>query len=729
MMTFRVRFSPERDVTIDFLRLLIPLRDEHARLFHACGESIRMTNRAGYVPKGDGVVWTSREVPNAVVLGTFIPYFWLGDYDRGLCWMADNDRGWSVDDEAPAVEFVREARELTARVNLFSRPRVLTAPVEIVFALMAGPPKPEPAGWRLAALPGNPPELPNRTRYRLGWYCNVPTFQGYGKPPDMEKYLEFVTRWKEQNGEGWGVNMSPNDLWGRTEENLYYEAEWYPGYPSKVRNDYVMYNLDRLMEQGYIDGLYSDDVYPVAHDDAVTGIGYVREDGKIQAGYHMFALRDFYKRSAVLFRKHGCRHGMLVHMTDSMIMPAYCFWDGKHDNEWSRGLKPHHDFIDAFPLGEICARSMSRQYGMAASWHTPAPGHGDDLACLLLLHDIVGRVDSMDNRTLPAKLLFGIDAEDVEFLGYWALQPDVDPRKKGVKMSAWVRRETGSALLTVANLGDADWTGALRLPLAIMGLAPDTVIVDAEENHPRLPIDDGRVSLAVPRHDYRLFLLGPAGMFPADEPQPGAALLPEGGLLEPFCDAFERAELGKDWAPAVSPASGGEISVYRNRLCVLGRDYKFAAAQRPLPVENVRVQVRVERPLSPHQNVVGLALVWDNGATATAGLIGAHDAFEYAVASSAGDRRRSRGAAMDTRRPGRMHQLNWVRIDLEPDAIVFYGSPDGRTWNREWRQERTASFRGPPAVVRLGKSPDGAEQPHRPSPSYVYFDDLFVSTP
>ena len=33
------------------------------------------------------------------MIGTFLPYFWIGDYDRGLCWMCDSDRGWSVADD------------------------------------------------------------------------------------------------------------------------------------------------------------------------------------------------------------------------------------------------------------------------------------------------------------------------------------------------------------------------------------------------------------------------------------------------------------------------------------------------------------------------------------------------------------------------------------------------------------------------------------------------------
>jgi len=725
MMKFRLRLRPDEEVNVERLALVVPLHDENARLFHACGESIRLTNRSGYVPKGQGVVWTSKEVPNSFVLGTFIPYFWLGDYDRGICWMADNDRGWSVDD-APAVEFIRQGKTLTARVNFFSRARTVSEPVDIVFALMAGPPRPEPKGWRMGAVIGNPDNLPNQ-RIKLGWFCYVRTFQGFGKPPDMEKYLAFVKKWRAEHGTGWGVNMSPNDLWGRTEENIYYQAEWYPGYPSPVRNDYVMFNLDAFMKKGWIDGLYADDVYPVACGDLVTGCGYVRDDGKIQSGYSMFALRDFFKRAAVLFRKNKCKHGMLVHMTDSMIMPAYCFWDGKHDNEWGARVGEGRDHIDAFPLGEICARSMSRQYGMAATWHTAAPGHGDDLACLLLLHDIIGRVEDMDNRVLPAKLSFGQGADDVEFLGYWVLQPDVDPEEKGLKMSAWVRRKRGTALLAVANLGSEAWSGELPLPFKTLGLPPNAVAADGEENHPRLPLENGQLRLDVPRHNYRLVLLGPPDAFSVDQPLPGADLPGPANPIEKLCDDFNRAELGPSWRLAASPVADGEIEIYRNRLCVKGRDYKFAAAERDLGMDGVRVQVRVERRIGGNQNRVGLALVWKNGSWIFAGPGAARrQQFNYFCAPKGGKPRQKWGSPQSTDLPGRMHQRNWVRIDLHPETIAFYGSADGKTWVKDWEVERPPELSGPPALLRLGKNPGGEEARHMPPPKYVYFDDLVV---
>jgi hypothetical protein len=122
---------------------------------------------------------------------------------------------------------------------------------------------------------------------------------------------------------------------------------------------------------------------------------------------------------------------------------------------------------------------------------------------------------------VPAKLLFGIGEPDVEFLGYWALQPNNDPEKKDVKVSAWVRKKLGTALVVVANLSPKDWEGKIDLPLNVMGLNAHDVAVDAEgKSHAPLIFNLGTLGLSIPHHNYRLLLIGPNGRFNLAPPPP-----------------------------------------------------------------------------------------------------------------------------------------------------------------------------------------------------------------
>ncbi|HPP12768.1 MAG TPA: hypothetical protein PKW42_08560, partial [bacterium] len=302
-------------------------------------------------------------------------------------------------------------------------------------------------------------------------------------------------------------------------------------------------------------------------------------------------------------------------------------------------------------------------------------------------------------------------------------QPDKDPRKKDVKMSAWVRRELKTALVVVANLSEDDWQGEITLPFKLMGLPETVVVCDGEDNHASLPHQRGRLHLSVLRHNYRLLLVGPKGTFPADQPLPGSILGKPGELLPELCDTFEGKVLRPEWKLVCSPASSGRLGNYRGKLMVLGSDYRFAAAERAFGQDNVTVQVRIES--RGHGNPVGLLLLWENGGYAFAGVVHQRKQFLY-VCQAGTKKTASWGPEMNLANPGKMHQVNWVKISLHPEKIVFTSSSDGKSWNQPWEMKRPAELSAAPAVLRLGKSPTGEEASHNVSPDTVFFDELLV---
>ncbi|MDQ2730672.1 MAG: hypothetical protein M3Y56_03350, partial [Armatimonadota bacterium] len=93
-VTLEIPAQPTR--TLQGLDLVIPIKDSEAPLMHVCGEGLR-SNYAGYIPAGQGVVWTSAHASRDQLIGTFVPYIFVGGPERGLVWFASNDRDWSVD--------------------------------------------------------------------------------------------------------------------------------------------------------------------------------------------------------------------------------------------------------------------------------------------------------------------------------------------------------------------------------------------------------------------------------------------------------------------------------------------------------------------------------------------------------------------------------------------------------------------------------------------------------
>ena len=147
MMLVKLTLMPTGQTQVQRLTLTVPVRESEARYMHAVGDSLRH-NFAGFIPAGAGRVWDSGKANKVEIANTFFPYLWVGGGERGVCWFADNDRGWALDDDTPVIDLTREGETLRMRVHLITRPVVLTEEREIVFGLQATPTKPMPEGWR-----------------------------------------------------------------------------------------------------------------------------------------------------------------------------------------------------------------------------------------------------------------------------------------------------------------------------------------------------------------------------------------------------------------------------------------------------------------------------------------------------------------------------------------------------------------------------------------------------
>ncbi|MBR6372204.1 MAG: hypothetical protein IKS20_03400, partial [Victivallales bacterium] len=68
----------------------IPIRKKVATLYHAVGEGLRH-NPGGFVPKVNGLIFSSRSIQQKH-FDSFLPYMWVGNDYRGLCYAADWDK-------------------------------------------------------------------------------------------------------------------------------------------------------------------------------------------------------------------------------------------------------------------------------------------------------------------------------------------------------------------------------------------------------------------------------------------------------------------------------------------------------------------------------------------------------------------------------------------------------------------------------------------------------------
>ncbi len=136
------------DEPVEALTLTIPLDNAQSPLMHACTDGIRF-NYAGAVPAGEGSVWKSATAARNSIIGSYVPYLWVGAEERGLCVFGENDRGWITSTDLSCQELIRRGDTLELVLRLIAQPATIDAPRTIVIAFQATPVKPMPEDWRL----------------------------------------------------------------------------------------------------------------------------------------------------------------------------------------------------------------------------------------------------------------------------------------------------------------------------------------------------------------------------------------------------------------------------------------------------------------------------------------------------------------------------------------------------------------------------------------------------
>ena len=129
---------------INKLDLVIPLNDDLATLMHTVADYTRL-NYSGEIPQGIGKIWDSKDAGKIGLSPGFLPYIWIGNEKYGLCWVAENDKDWIVDDAKASLELVRDGSgNLNLIVHFVNKPLPLGRERNITFAIQATPTKPFP---------------------------------------------------------------------------------------------------------------------------------------------------------------------------------------------------------------------------------------------------------------------------------------------------------------------------------------------------------------------------------------------------------------------------------------------------------------------------------------------------------------------------------------------------------------------------------------------------------
>jgi hypothetical protein len=670
-----------------------------------------------------------------MVTGNFLPTVWIGDDDRGVAWMCDNDRTWVTDLDKACLDVVKQGGETSFRMHLLNKAGVLTKPIEVTFGFQPTPLRPRPPGgsWK------------KERDYGWSWFDRPLIYDGCFDTNRPNRAAEENPWYRDEqakkDGKWWRYFCFNSDripesdpLYGQIVKD--FAPEWYINAPlsfvqNKSHTDFILWAYKQWHDKLGLTGVYHDNTFTVSWPGVINDVGWVDDEGRTRAGYWVMAYREFMKRERVYWLSVTTPPVLKTHITDAPIA-GYLGWadwwlDGENGGypDFTKVANP--DFVDRWYNRKGMANlriTLGRQWGTMPQYLYTWGRDATD--AVLGLFDLrYGSVMAVTSQ--KGKFNFGWNETDSEYIPFWDVRKLAQVTKGGPDVLYAIWKRPGRTRLMVSNLADEDRTVTVKLDMAGLGLPPSAIVTD-EQTFEAVPCKDGVVSgLAVNRHNYRLLLIGPPDEFTPVDPSRGQALLPKKVL---FHDTFD--SLRDDWQTVISPLAKGMagsqkenfISVAGN-LRILSAPFTFGAVYRAMPVDNVVVQAKIRQgEFVGHPGYQPmLALYW--GPNKVVRILTGEENFKT-TATGGADGKNTFNKEGDV-----SGLINWVKITLRPDEIVFDTSLDGFAWKRLHSQPR-AGYEGKPEFVFLGRAKPGANpllqnQEHEwKTGIYSYYDDFVI---
>ena len=138
MLFFNVVLQSKRKITVDEMNVVFPFKKE-------CSELFAFTESSG---AGQGSKHYYGRTPEKKTSYPFLPFFWIGDKDRGMLIFSESAENWFRSAPEKAVSVEKTADNVRLAYHIIGRKTALDGKKDISFGIQASPVRPRPQKWR-----------------------------------------------------------------------------------------------------------------------------------------------------------------------------------------------------------------------------------------------------------------------------------------------------------------------------------------------------------------------------------------------------------------------------------------------------------------------------------------------------------------------------------------------------------------------------------------------------
>ena len=452
MLFFNVVLKSKRKITVDEMNVVFPFKKE-------CSELFAFTESTG---AGQGSKHYYGRTPEKKTSYPFLPFFWIGDKDRGMLIFSESAENWFRSAPEKAVSVEKTADNVRLAYHIIGRKTALDGKKEISFGIQASPVRPRPQKWR---------ELETR-------YTFVPTNMKYFAyvPNASDAALKVLERAKNTNKLTSAYSFLNNVSTSLAEYNLFFDdwkreesqkkGEFYLDVVApniKSWQDFAVYSYVLGMQKYGLNGIYYDLAWPTPSKNLRHG-GFINEFGKPEAKWPIFAARTIAKRAYTEFRKHNKETVFTGHVSsNAIVMPITAFCDLLLEGEQYAGIL--YSYIEQIPEERALTEFTGRQFGSPilflpelaksgnANYSNKTPEPTIEMVSICYLYDMLIWPLFCHSGTYAkfrAPHTKFVKNSDVEFLPYWEKNHGISASNPNIKISVY--RKKGELLAAVVNL-------------------------------------------------------------------------------------------------------------------------------------------------------------------------------------------------------------------------------------------------------------------------------------
>ncbi len=514
----RITLKSDRETVVNYLGIDIPLSPSF-ELYHAHTTWGKFLN--GGISKGNGVK----------VNEPWLACWWLGDDYRGLTFLTETKAGWT--NSKDNFQIIRNAKNVTLRVNIWNEPEKFIGERTFVFGLQATPTKPLPFDWHGRHFGQYMPSKHVNIRHVWFWATKGFSYPQEAEPGFLKKYVQkhrtegatwvplYITpsgteplQAEKRNHEDWLLDDGDGKPVFYDGEVERFQRTLTGVCPASSYTDWMAWGIHQAINEYDIDGVWVDNANPYPCRNKRHGCGTGGHPT-----YPYFANRRWHKRLYTIIRELKPKQGIVFEHTSRYLNSfALSFVDIYSDGEQFRDKKKDKWAIS---LDNITPEFMrigftGRQWGAQPSFMPSLVAGRQEYTDWLLARTLpFGNVPWINyawmdgSRHFPvlrARHKFGLGREKVQWFTPLDKTPawlSMGPRHL---LAGGYERKDGGILLTISNLQSEPENAVIDTGPIIQKFGHDFAIWDATTN--TSITYKGKIQLLVPPNSFRLLRIG-----------------------------------------------------------------------------------------------------------------------------------------------------------------------------------------------------------------------------